>query len=433
MLAFAMLAGCVEDVDDTRSTGLLSASDDGFSTIEVFDLGSKYSIDLSVAKGGLMDAGGTVTFSVDQALLDSLNNADGTDYQLLPTSCYSFENATFNVTPGGNRHVVGGTLTYDPAEINKLSGFGNLKYVLPLRVTSTGTPMNEKRTAVMYGFIVKEAIVNFTSEGGSFDETGTMYLSTQVAFENQWDLKASFEAKGEDYVTAYNETNSTFFDALPASYYTLPDVTIAIGKTTGEGTINLQGSSLPAGNYLLPVVMKELTGGPESISMDDETIANFFISKKGALLDRTGWDVFANTQEMTGEYSADNPLNGQAAAMLDDRNDSFWHSQWSGGEVQPPYDLRFDMGQENTISQLGLVPRQNANPSYMNCEIYACESKEDDGVLIGTYFLDGSIKSEQIVPLKTTKTRWFRIYIPSLANGSTVGHIANVNAFGSAN
>ena len=193
---------------------MFSASQSGFSTIEVYDLGPLNKIDLSIAKAGLEDAGGTVTFSVEQSLLDSLNNADGTSYQLLPPECYTIENATYSVSPGGDRRVTGGSLVYDPHKIYNLCGFDELKYVLPLRVSSTGTPMNSDRTAALYGFIVKEAIVRLASTGGDFvieggTTTSPMNLDTEISFENEWDLTTSFAAKGADYVDNYNSANPT--------------------------------------------------------------------------------------------------------------------------------------------------------------------------------------------------------------------------------
>ena len=105
LLAFLCITSCVEDVDNERSKGMFSASQSGFTTIEVYDLGPLNKIDLSIAKAGLEDAGGTVTFSVEQSLLDSLNNADGTAYQLLPSECYTIENATYDVTSVRDRRV----------------------------------------------------------------------------------------------------------------------------------------------------------------------------------------------------------------------------------------------------------------------------------------------------------------------------------------
>lgn len=38
--------------------------------------------------GGLKSTASVVSFSVDKALLDSMNIADGTSYELLPADCY---------------------------------------------------------------------------------------------------------------------------------------------------------------------------------------------------------------------------------------------------------------------------------------------------------------------------------------------------------
>ena len=295
LLAFLCITSCVEDVENERSKGMFSASQSGFSTIEVYDLGPLNKIDLSIAKAGLEDAGGTVTFSVEQSLLDSLNNADGTSYQLLPPECYTIENATYSVSPGGDRRVTGGSLVYDPHKIYNLCGFDELKYVLPLRVSSTGTPMNSDRTAALYGFIVKEAIVRLASTGGDFvieggTTTSPMNLDTEISFENEWDLTTSFAAKGADYVDNYNSANSTYYIPLPSDFYTLPDVTIAKGKTTGGSAISLLGETLPPGNYLLPVSLSGLSGqGDASINIDKETVANYFVIKQGGPINRDHW------------------------------------------------------------------------------------------------------------------------------------------------
>ena len=436
LLACLCITGCVEDVDNGRSVGMFSASQNGFTTLEVYDLGSLNKIELSVAKAGLQDAGGTVTFSVEQSLLDSLNNADGTDYQLLPSECYTIENATYAVTSGGDRYVKGSNLVYDPHKIYNLSGFDKLKYVLPLRVSSTGTPMNPERTEVIYGFVVKEAIVRLTSSGGDFvvegeTTTSPMKLNTQVSFDNEWELTTSFAVEGTDYVDSYNSKNSTYFILLPSDYYTLPDATIAKGKTTGSSTINLQGATVPPGNYLLPVSLGGLSGqGDASLNLDNQTVATFCIIKQGELINREHWTVTANTEEETGETSNDYPHNGQAISLIDGDINTFWHSHWSQptGEAAPPYEIKLDMGKENSISQLGVVARQNALTS-MNLEIYAGDDGETWN-LIGKYFFDGNIKTEQMVPVKACDARWIRIYIPTLGSGASVGHMAELYVYG---
>ena len=49
---------------------------------------------------------------------------------------------------------------------------------------------------------------------------------------------------------------------------------------------------------------------------------------------------------------------------------------------------------------------------------------------IGKYFFDGSIKTEQMVPVKACDARWIRLYIPTLGSGSSVGHLAEIYVYG---
>ena len=294
--------------------------------------------------------------------------------------------------------------------------------------------MNSDRTATLYGFIVKEAIVRLASTGGDFvveggTTTSPMNLDTEISFENEWDLTTSFATKGADYVDNYNSANSTYYIPLPSDFYTLPDVTIAKGKTTGGSAISLLGETLPPGNYLLPVSLGGLSGqGDASINIDKETVANYFVIKQGGPINRDHWTVTANTEEKTGEVSAAYPHNGQTISLIDGEINTFWHSKWQGGEVAPPYEIILDMGKENSVSQLGLIARQNALTS-MNLEIYAGDDGETWN-LIGKYFFDGSIKTEQMVPVKACDTRWIRIYIPTLGSGSSVGHLAEIYVYG---
>lgn len=430
--AFLMLlsiSSCVEDVDDTRSSGLYSASASGFTTLDIYDLGSTNEVELSVAKAGLEDNGGTVTFSVEESLLDSVNNINGTSYQILPSECYTLENATYSITPSGDRRVIGGKLIYDPHKIYEFCGFENVKYVLPLHVTSTGTPMNPDRTNVFYAFNIKKATVSLTSTGGDFEvKNGAigspMTLSTEVKFNNQWDLTTNFIVRGQEFVDEYNTANSTFFIPLPANTYTLTDLTIAKGKQAASSAIDLKAETLSPGNYILPISISGLSGqGDASISYNTNETTLFCITKLGTSINRSSWKISANTEEKTGEGTG----NGCAEQMIDGNKNSFWHSQWQGGEVVPPYEIILDMGKVNVVSQLGLIARQNS-VTKMNMEIYA----GDDGStwnLIGKYHFDGNTKTEQYVSVKACETRYLRLYIPTL-DGSTVGHMAELYVYG---
>lgn len=71
-------------------------------------------------------------------------------------------------------------------------------------------------------------------------------------------------------------------------------------------------------------------------------------------LDRTGWSVEANTEELEGEGE----VNGHATALLDGDLNTFWHSQWQGATPSLPHIITIDMQQENTIKSIELARRQ---------------------------------------------------------------------------
>lgn len=420
-----LCSSCIEELND-RSDGLVSVSGSGYMIISAYDLGSKNEIELSVEKAGLKMSEATVSFVVDPSLLDSINAADGKSYQLLPVECYSLENPIFSLNADGNRRVVGGKIVYDPHQIYEKCGFNNLQYILPLRVSSKGMPMNPARSSVIYGFSVQMAIVNFTTNNNNIAVTEKMSpitLTTEVSFENMWNISASFISKGAEYVNDYNNQNNTLYELLPDQMYSIKPSMITKGKMVGTTEVELK-KELPVGNYLLPVSLGSISGQEgANISYDKDYVAALGILK-GDLINRAQWTIASNTEEMTGEGAN----GGQAIHLIDGNIKTYWHSRWSGGEVAPPYKIVIDMKKENTITRLGLVARQDAL-SKMNIQF----SLSNDGTTwtpVKDYYFDGSVKTEQNILLMSTKARYIQMYVPSLVN-SNVGHMAELYAYGS--
>lgn len=129
------VSSCDDSFDvSSKADGVLAVSQEGFNTLQSYNVGEKYTADLWIQQGGLKSTASVVSFSVDKALLDSMNAADGTSYELLPADCYQLTKGTVDI-PADER-LLKGELTYDPAKIQQLSGYDHLKYVLPLRATS---------------------------------------------------------------------------------------------------------------------------------------------------------------------------------------------------------------------------------------------------------------------------------------------------------
>lgn len=88
---------------------------------------------------------------------------DGTSYELLPADCYQLTKSSVDIP--ANERLLKGELTYDPAKIQELSGYDHLKYVLPLRATSSGMPFVSGRSVLLLGFKVSEPIVTIMNAG----------------------------------------------------------------------------------------------------------------------------------------------------------------------------------------------------------------------------------------------------------------------------
>ena len=96
-ISYILISGCItlsiigcDETFDTSNTseGILSLSENGLTILQSYNVGEKYNADLWIQHGGLELNNSTVTFTVDKSLLDSLNTADGTSYQILPEDCY---------------------------------------------------------------------------------------------------------------------------------------------------------------------------------------------------------------------------------------------------------------------------------------------------------------------------------------------------------
>ena len=192
MLAYVALSmsSCDDSFDvSSKADGVLAVSQEGFNTLQSYNVGEKYTADLWIQQGGLKSTASVVSFSVDKALLDSMNIVDGTSYELLPADCYQLTKSSVDIP--ANERLLKGELTYDPAKIQELSGYDHLKYVLPLRATSSGMPFVSGRSVVLLGFKVSEPIVTIMNAGVeeiNLAEVKELPVQIGVPFTNKWEI-----------------------------------------------------------------------------------------------------------------------------------------------------------------------------------------------------------------------------------------------------
>lgn len=425
LLTPLLLASCDREFIE-RAPELISAGESGFKIVQAYDLGEKYTIPLSIARGGLNFQNSQFDFVVDEAYLDSINQVNQTTYKILPANCYEIKLNKKEIVNESSAYVEVGEIIYDPAEIAKLSAFNVVEYTIPLRLKTINVPTNRERDVCIYAFEIAQAKVSYTSRSEAITLENTDYVleqSVQTNFPNRWNLEAILKIEDDEYVKNYNQQNGTNLSPIPANFLEVKNIDIASGKTTGTGSVTIKKEILP-GNYLLPVTVESLNGTEgASIILDASGVSDMTVVKLGSSINRASWTITASSEELTGEGAN----NGHAKHAIDGNNDTFWHSKWNGGTDAPPYSLTIDMKKTNTISQIGLIARQNA-VTRMNMEFKVSE----DGAnwkTIGRYYMDGSNKTEQIVPLQTENARFIQCIINSLS-GANVGHLAEIKAYG---
>jgi hypothetical protein len=86
------------------------------------------------------------------------------------------------------------------------------------------------------------------------------------------------------------------------------------------------------------------------------TVAEFnLFHTNGALLNRSGWSVMADSEELTGEFAP-------ALRAIDGMNSTFWHTVWAGASVPPhPHELVVNLGSAQPVGGFSYLPRQNSS------------------------------------------------------------------------
>lgn len=423
-LAATMFASCEVTPWEDEIPGIVSVGRTGIVTLSPYSVGETYDQSLAVVKAGMSDMATTVRFSVEKALLDSVNRVDGTHYEILPSDCYQFIEQSVSL-PSGVR-VGEGLFRYDPDKIAELGGFGKVKYVLPLIAQAEGLPLNGGRSIVIYGFNVLKPdvrMIQSSEESFTIPMTGdipAIKAVTGVLFNNKWDINLTFAPDGS-VVDEYNKAIGANYQLLPSTTFTLDPVAPALknGSNTTTTTIKITREQLALGSYILPL---KLTGVSKFDVYADASTATFLISYPGNKIDKKGWTITANTEEPVGEPTG----GGRAIHLIDDDVNTYWHAQWQGGSHALPHILVIDMKKNIEVGRIDLARRPGqAGVKYANL----------DGSLDGESWTSmgefNIIQTDGLQPyiVKPMTARYIRMTIPE-KQGGTVAYMSELTVFG---
>ncbi len=151
-----------------------------------------------------------------------------------------------------------------------------------------------------------------------------------------------------------------------------------------------------------------------------------------SIASRTGWTATADSQQNTG--------NASANAAIDSNNATYWHSQFSPTLYQQPHWIRIDLGTEHVVECLKYLPRQSLNDGgYTNgrivsYQIYISNVASSNVADWGTSVATGSLSYDSnnidrvfSIVLRPQRGRYVILRSLSAVNGNAWTTAAEIN------
>lgn len=339
----------------------------GKVNISLFDLPDDYTYPMTLVKGGssLNDtASAKIIVSSQEEVTEKYSNIEGVNYQVIPTDCYTLSNTDIEFTETESSKNFSVAIHPQIVKGYMRTSSEDIKWVLPLVVTSESDSINVNRSELllMIDEVVTPSVgfVNTASDKGEYQYGRPASISEMVQFrldfENQWDVSCQF-AIDNNYIDSYNSINQTNYKPVPDNLVSITN-SMSLPQGTSAQLLPIQisdVSTLPAGDYMVPVRISDVVPF-EATSGNDLFVLTFSVTY---IIDRSTWTAEANTEETSGEPSP----NGFVNCVLDGDPTTYWHSQWSGGNVNPPYEITIDTHDNDThITSIGLLRRS----TYLN-------------------------------------------------------------------
>ena len=197
------------------------AENKGYVSTPVYN--EKY--EFPVVKNGKGLSGTTVRIEASESALDAFNEANGTNYELLPSNCYQFTATELRFSEKEVRKFAG--LTWKMSDVTALDAYTD--YVIPIQLTSSSNdvPVSEDRGLMLLHLEIAKVSMELSTDeattvkNGTFIYNGNVKLSTTVP---TMDVEVKYAVDTDaSLVDAYNKANGTSYLLLPqASLRPLP-------------------------------------------------------------------------------------------------------------------------------------------------------------------------------------------------------------------
>lgn len=233
-------------------------------------------------------------------------------------------------------------------------------------------------------------------------------------------------------VKEFNDACKTDYELLPADCYTIASTaTIPAGTTTSDDiviNIDARGKIQPFDSYLLPISISSATGA--DVNSIQSTVYYLLSGAEDVwnmpLDDRSEWSIVEVSSEETSGEGSD---NGHAIHAFDGLKSTFWHTQWKGGEPQPPHHIVVDMGKQVKMLGFQYVTRDHGEgwPQEMTIETSLDGNNWESAGTFSDLPADRKTEFRSYLP-GFKQARYFRLTITAVYNGKWSTHVAEINA-----
>lgn len=397
-----------------------------------YTVGEDYEIGLVIQHGGLSFAETTIKLEISQALVDSINEFNETNYQLLPADCYTL--LSNEVVLSKEEELYRIPIVYSPEKIEALGGYDNLKYILPIKLVSLqGMTINKNRSDVAYLFRVSEPVVSILNADVhelNLASVNSFEVKIGTTFTNKWDIEC-FLGHKESEVEEYNRINNTYYSLLSKEDYTASSEILLPSGTNAVSSVFTVSDKLLPGNYMLPVELEKIIAtldGVEttSIQADSKKKSYYLISKQGVKINKSDWSVVSVSSE---EANGEGANGGKAIHMIDGNAETFWHSKWQGGSVALPHEMVFDMKKTVQIAQVELLPRGRSSNNPIKLVQFETSMDNVTWESIGEFAFENSDVA-LLYAVKSTKARYIKMIIPNKGGNGNVAAIRELDVRG---
>jgi len=141
-------------------------------------------------------------------------------------------------------------------------------------------------------------------------------------------------------------------------------------------------------------------------------------------------DMLATDLWMVHNFSSEEPGegggNGLVTAAFDGDLNTFWHSQWDGGELPYPHHFSINMGETNSVKAFECFRRQGDDRGQTKIQFFG-SSDGENWTDLGTFDFNGDIDDAQRFDVTSTDMQYFK-YV-ALEGPNNYAFLAEINIY----